>query len=203
MKAVMPQVPEAILAWRRRTGADRWDEMWEGVLHMTPAPTKKHQALQGQLNTWLDTYWAKPHGGEVLPTVNVASVGGWPDDYRIPDLVWLTPDRFDIDRDEYLEGDPSVVVEIRSPGDETLEKLTFYAKLGVPEVWIIERDTRVPRVLRLAGAGYEDAAPDAAGWIRSPATEVRLRAEAEGKLGIQMGVETASFRSLPETPSQP
>ena len=39
MKAVMANVPEHILEWRRRTGADQWDEMWEGVLHMAPSPS--------------------------------------------------------------------------------------------------------------------------------------------------------------------
>lgn len=38
MKAVMPDVPVVILQWRRQTGATRWDGMWEGVLHMPPAP---------------------------------------------------------------------------------------------------------------------------------------------------------------------
>ena len=41
MKAVIPEVPEYMLWERRRTGADRWDEMWEGVLHMAPAPNKR------------------------------------------------------------------------------------------------------------------------------------------------------------------
>ena len=54
----------------------------------------------------------------------------------------LTPDCFDIDRNEYFEGAPTVVVEIRSPGDETMEKLPFYAQIGVPEVWVIDRDTK-------------------------------------------------------------
>ena len=46
MKAVMPSVPPEILEWRKRTGADRWDEMWEGVLHMGPTPNYDHQDLE-------------------------------------------------------------------------------------------------------------------------------------------------------------
>jgi Uma2 family endonuclease len=60
----------------------------------------------------------------------VAPPGGWPDNHRIPDLVLLTPARFAIDRNEYFEGAPDVVVEIRSPGDESYEKRDFYAALG-------------------------------------------------------------------------
>ncbi len=32
MKAVIPTALPDILSFRKRTGADRWDEMWEGVL---------------------------------------------------------------------------------------------------------------------------------------------------------------------------
>jgi hypothetical protein len=46
MKAVMSEVPADLLAWRKRTGADRWDEMWEGVLHMPPMPNLEHQELE-------------------------------------------------------------------------------------------------------------------------------------------------------------
>ena len=43
MRAVIPEVPPDILAWRKRTGSDMWDEMWEGVLHMAPMPNREHQ----------------------------------------------------------------------------------------------------------------------------------------------------------------
>lgn len=46
MKAVMAPVPPEILALHRRTGADRYDEMWEGVLHMVAAPNREHQDLK-------------------------------------------------------------------------------------------------------------------------------------------------------------
>ena len=85
MKGVMSVVPQHILDERRRTGADQWDEMWEGVLHMTPAPNKRHSRLGVQIRNWLDDYWAQPGGNDVDLQLNVASVGGWPHDYRIPD----------------------------------------------------------------------------------------------------------------------
>lgn len=37
MRAVQVHLTAEELARRRATGIDRWDEMWEGVLHMTPA----------------------------------------------------------------------------------------------------------------------------------------------------------------------
>ena len=43
MRAVMPVALPEVLRLRKQTGADRFDEMWEGVLHMRPAPSFDHQ----------------------------------------------------------------------------------------------------------------------------------------------------------------
>ncbi|CAN5317877.1 hypothetical protein BH20ACT3_BH20ACT3_03080 [soil metagenome] len=45
MRAVMLDVPAALLAERRVLGHDRFDEMWEGELHMVPPPTEEHQRI--------------------------------------------------------------------------------------------------------------------------------------------------------------
>lgn len=198
MRAIISEVPPDILQQRARTGADQWDEMWEGVLHMAPVPNRTHQELGAEIHIWLYSHWAKPLGNKVYLPINVASVGGWPNDYRIPDLVLLTPDRFDIDHNEYFEGPPTVVVEIRSPGDETIEKLPFYARLGVPEVWIIDRDTKVPELHVLTGSDYQEQPPAGDGWVQSPATGIRLRAEASEKLAMQLADDQNTRRLLPE-----
>lgn len=197
MKAVMPQVPEEILRWRSRTGADRWDEMWEGVLHMPPAPNLDHQDLAAGLVSWLRSRWATAQGNRVHMEVNLASPGGWPNDYRIPDLVLLTPDRFAIEREEYLEGAPTVVIEIRSPGDETIEKMPFYAELGAPEVWIIDRDTKAPELYLLREGQYRRQPPGADGWLRSPATGIRLRTEPASRLSVQVADDDRTRQLLP------
>lgn len=198
MRAVMPAVTPDIRAFRKRTGADRWDEMWEGVLHMPPMPNRDHQDLEGAMETWLRTHWARPHGNKVYHQINLASPGGWSSNYRIPDLLLLTPDRFHIDRNEYFEGPPLVVVEIRSPGDETAEKMPFYAKLGVPEVWIVDRDTKAPEVHVLQGTGYQGRTPDDDGWILSPATGVQLRGGPAAKLAMQIADQPDTGELLPE-----
>ncbi len=198
MRAVMREVPQFVLDWRVRTGADQFDEMWEGVLHMVPSPNREHQDFQWELETWLRAFWARPRGNRVCHHINVASVGGWPNSYRIPDLVLMTPSRFGIDRNEYLEGPPDVVVEIRSPGDETADKMPFYAQLGVPEMWIIDRDTKVPEVYVLKEGAYERLPAADDGWIASPVTGIRLRAEAAGKLALEIAGDPSTRRMLPE-----
>jgi Uma2 family endonuclease len=194
----MSEVPRHVLDWRRRTGEDQFDEMWEGVLHMTPCPNREHQELEWALETWLRQHWAKPRGNKVFHQINVAAIGGWPKNYRIPDLVLLTPDRFHIDRNEYFEGPPTVVVEIRTPDDETLEKCPFYATLGVPEVWVIDRDTREPRVFTLSGDGYEALAPAADGWITSGPTGIQLRGVSPARLAIQIAGAGHTCEQLPD-----
>ena len=185
MKAVLAEVPEHFLAWRKTTGADRYDEMWDGVLHMGPMPNRRHQDLEGALESWLRTHWTRQSGGKVYHQINVASIGGWTNNYRVPDLVLLLPDRFGIDHNEYFEGAPSAVVEIRSPNDETYEKLPFYAGIGVPEVWIFDRDSRQPELQHLVGSEYRPLAPDADSWLLS-ALGVEFRAEAVGKLCMRL-----------------
>ncbi len=185
MKAVLVQVPDHLLAQRKLTGADQWDEMWDGVLHMGPSPNRTHQELEGVLETWFRLHWAPTCGGKVYHQINLARDRNWTSNYRIPDLVLLTPDRFDIDHDEYFEGAPSAVVEIRSPGDESYEKLPFYAQLGVPEVWIFDRDTRSPELHQLTAAQYETQTPDGDGWFTSR-LGVQFRGHSRGVLWMRL-----------------
>ena len=198
MKGVFPEVPQHILDQRARTGLDRWDEMWERVLHMPPTPNREHQDLTALLAIWIEVHWAKPRGNRVHMQINVSSPGGWPNDYRIADLVLLTPDRFQIDHNEYFEGAPTAVIEIRSPGDETMEKMPFYANLGVPELWIIDRDTKAPQLHVLREGRYQQLPPDQAGWLRSAATGIRLHPEPGTKLAIQLGDDQSTRQLLPD-----
>lgn len=198
MKGVMPEVPQFILEWRRRTGATRWDEMWEGVLHMPLGPTVAHQDLVAALTIWLRLHWSKSKGNRAYHQVNLASVGGWPNNYRIPDLVLLTPDRFSIDHDDYFEGAPTAVIEIRSPEDETMEKLPFYAQLAVPEVWMIDRNTKVPEVYFLRGGEYEPQPLGPDGWLSSAATGVQLRSAGNEKIAVRLADDPKTEQLLPE-----
>jgi hypothetical protein len=197
MKAVMSSVPQHILEWRRRTGADQWDEMWEGVLHMAASPNRDHQDFEGALEFWLRQHWAGPIGNRVYHQINVAEAGTWPNNYRIPDLVLLTPARFHIDCNEYFDGGPDVVVDIHSPDDEAYDKLEFYAMVGVREVWIIDRDTKRPEVFELVGAEPVTREAGAHGWLRSSVAGVEMRATADEKLEIRIAGRDDTLAQLP------
>ncbi len=197
MKAVMSAIPPGILEQRKLTGADRWDEMWEGVLHMPPMPTVGHQDFEGALEAYLRLHWAQARGGKVYHNVNVASWGGWPNNYRIPDLVLLTEECEAINQGEYLEGPPDVVVEIESPGDETREKMPFYAALGVAELWIIDRDTRTPELHVLSRGRYKQKSQGKDSWLRSEVTGLELRSAKGNRLGIRARGDEATRQELP------
>jgi Uma2 family endonuclease len=194
--AVMPVALPDVLALRKKTGADRYDEMWDGVLHMAASPRRDHQDYEGGIEAFLRRYWAPRTGGKVYHQINVASPGGWPRNYRIPDLVLLLPDRFHIDRNEYFEGGPDVAAEIHSPGDEAYEKLDFYFSVGVREVWIINRDTLAVEIFLPRKRGRKTVKADAHGWITSSVTGVQFGTRGK-KLQLRIAGDDATLTNLP------
>lgn len=173
MRAILVEVSQADLARRRRLGADRRDEMWEGVLHMTPAPSTEHQRILDRLVEWLGPRLRESGRGTLRSGINVFRAE---DDYRIPDLTFVATGHDDrLAEDGVRGGGPDDVIEIRSPGDETSDKLPFFAALGTPEVIVIDRDTKQPEIFRLAADAYSESALDEHGWVVSATLSVRLR----------------------------
>ena len=197
MRAVIHDVSEELLAWRRRSGADRWDEMWDGELHVAPLPDLVHQDLQCGLLAWLRNHWAAVPGRRVFGEFNVSRPGlrAWTRDYRVPDLVLVTPARAHVVRRTHFAGGPDVVVELTRPGDETDAKLPFYAAVGCGEIWVIDRDTR--RVAIHSGGGGDLALvrPSRDGWIRS-AVGVELKTLRK-RLAIRLAGDPATRVLLP------
>ena len=191
MRAVLVHVTDQELAHRRSIGLDRWDEMWEGVLHMTPAPSLEHQRILGRLVAFLEPRLRSTARGTLLPGINVFRAAA---DYRIPDLTFVAAGREHVLREEGVrEGGPDAVIEIRSPEDETYEKLPFYAALGTREVVVVDRDTKRPEIYRLAGSQLVALQPEADGWLRAETMSVRFRvAEGRSALQIEDGIDAAA-----------
>ncbi len=137
---------EELLARRRRSGLDRLDEVWDGVLHMVPAPTFEHARMTQQLAVALD----RPAcNAGLTPAMGEFNLGESEQDFRIPDGglhrqgaagTWLRT--------------AALVVEIISPNDETWEKLPFYAEHEVDEVLIVDPLKRTVDWLGLADGEY-------------------------------------------------
>jgi len=186
MKAVVLHVTDEELAERHRRGIDRFDEMWEGVLHMAPAPAYEHQRIVMAIARFLGALCERHGWGVLALGINVFSEASTAPDYRIPDFSFIAAGHEHLlARDGVRGGGPDAVIEIHSPDDETYDKLPFFARLGVREVIVIDRDTKQPEVYRLVRSQYVAVLVDRDRWLRSDVLSVRLSRTAAGRLAIE------------------
>lgn len=196
VKAVMLDVSPEALARRKLTGIDRRDELWEGVLHMAPAPSREHQRILDELIVFLLPLLRRAARGTVHSGINVFDETSRSENYRIPDLTFVAAGRESfLAEDGIRSGAPDAVIEIRSPGDESYDKLPFFASLGVREVIVIDRDTKKPEVYRLAGSQYLAVAVDRDGWVGSETLRVRWRWSPGSSLLVIEDVDDAGARA--------
>lgn len=177
MQHVVIDPPAAVLAERARLGLDVFDEVWNGEYHMVPSPTNEHQRMELLLAMAVHPV-AVAAGLEVRCEFNLlpADAVGF-EDVRVPDLVVFHPS---VGAEEGVRGPASLVVEIRSPGDESFEKLPFFDRIGVGEVLIIDRDTKAVRRWAREGDGpLAEVAPAADGQHRLVCLPLALRTEGE------------------------
>jgi Uma2 family endonuclease len=143
-----PAELEALIELRRKAGADRHDEVWEGVLHMAPGPTHGHGRLQWQLAVVLGPL-ATAAGLDATGEVNI---GTGQRDYRVPDGALHRPGAGGL-----WHPTAALVIEILSPDDETLDKLPFYAAHAVDEIVIVDPAKREVTWLALCKGEYHAA----------------------------------------------
>ncbi len=149
MRTLLPDPPppefEALLERRKRMGVDRHDEVWEGVLHMSPEPSRAHLDVQQQLAVLLDPL-ARAVG--LIPGIGGFNLGT-ENEYRAPDgglfrerstVVWSPT--------------AALVLEIVSPGDDSWTKLSFYAEHDVDETLIVDPSEQTVNWLALAEGEY-------------------------------------------------
>ncbi|MBI3724549.1 Uma2 family endonuclease [bacterium] len=159
MRAVMLEVPRDLLAERRRQGNDRFDEMWEGVLHMVPPPNAPHQRRSADLFLALAPI-AQARGLQPFFETGLFRNA---DDFRQPDLMFVLPAHVSKRGTDGAE----LVIEIHSPDDESREKLPFYARMKVKEVLLLHPETRAIELHVLRGERLVKARSDAKGRFRS------------------------------------
>jgi Uma2 family endonuclease len=143
-----PHAPglDALMERRRVSGLDRLDEVWDGVLHLVPAPSFKHASVGQQLAEILGPL---ARAAELIPTMQEFNLGDSIEDFRVPDGglhrrgaggTWLHT--------------AALVVEIVSPEDETWQKLPFYAAHEVDEMLIVDPEGCTVVWLGLEGGEY-------------------------------------------------
>ncbi|HTR72604.1 MAG TPA: Uma2 family endonuclease, partial [Solirubrobacteraceae bacterium] len=137
---------DELLERRKRSGLDRLDEVWEGVLHMVPAPSGRHGDIESQLHAILRPL-AERAG---LKMIGQSNLGASEHDYRVPDSSLHRSGASGT-----WHATAALAIEIVSPNDETWEKLPFYADHQVDEVLIVDPATHRIDWLALEEGAYE------------------------------------------------
>ncbi|MGB2924206.1 MAG: Uma2 family endonuclease [Limnothrix sp.] len=125
-------------------------EVIAGDLYMTHAPHWNHQNTCSNISAELRAWSLASGFGKVTEGVGVIFSE---EDAVIPDVVWLSNDRFDelIDESGHLTGAPDLAVEVLSAGTDNEKrapqsgslrdrqvKLKLYSIQGVQEYWIAD-----------------------------------------------------------------
>ena len=139
------------------------DERWElidGVAYnMTPAPSRFHQQVSGDLFRQLANYFLEksckvyaapfdvrlPEGDEAEEAVRTVVQ---------PDISVIC-DQSKLD-DKGCKGSPDLIVEILSPSTarkDMKEKFVRYERAGVKEYWIVDPSGKIVTVFKLSSAG--------------------------------------------------
>ena len=129
-------------------------EIIEGVLYTMTRPRARHQSVDGAVVQSVGPpfhrghggpggWWILPEPGIELPTSAEFSpdVAGWRRE-RLP----LLP------KDDAITTVPDWICEILSPSTRRYDLATkkpFYARIGVPHLWLVDLEARAINVLRL------------------------------------------------------
>jgi Uma2 family endonuclease len=120
-------------------------ELFDGELLVTPAPSAGHQWAVAAVFRRLDRYLdGSGIGFACLSPADLPLEGG---QIAQPD-VFVVPPRADGTRPTSWKefGIPLLVVEVLSPSTAPADRITKrrrYQRTGVPEYWVVDRDSRV------------------------------------------------------------
>lgn len=144
-----PLLEQELKARREASGADRYDEVWEGIYMMAPMPNDEHRQIVTDLASILKAVIGWSGLGDVRAGVNVSDrETDWRGNYRVPDVAVFLSGGSARNCGTHWVGGPDFVVEVVSSGDRTREKIPFYWGLGVSELLIIEREPWTLELLR-------------------------------------------------------
>jgi Uma2 family endonuclease len=143
-----PPPPEltGFLERRRSLGQDLYDEMWEGVYHVAPAPNAWRGYAVRRVAQLLSAA-TNAAGFTVTSPFNL----GERDDYRVPDLGCHR----DLPTTTFVPT-AAIVVEVVSPDDQSYAKLPFYVAHAVDEVLVVDARSQSARWFVNSENGYEE-----------------------------------------------
>lgn len=150
--------PEPLVRWDEFIGLGEDDlrELVDGRLVELEVPDYEHERIVGLLVYYLQAWCIPRNAGVVLPSgykVRISDVRG-----VMPDVQYLTHDSAARAGNLGMEqGRPDLAIEVISPSSrrhDRVMKLAWYASIGVPEYWLVDRDARIIERLVLTAEGY-------------------------------------------------
>ncbi len=121
------------------------------VIELMP-PGAKHGALAALIASFLNPFVRPRKLGRIYVETGYVLQRD-PTIVRSPDVSFLEASRLeDVETSGFIEGTPTLAVEIVSPGDKWSEvesKTRLYLEKGTREVWIVEAESRTVEVRRV------------------------------------------------------
>lgn len=158
MSLPVPPAGEIILTYEdylRLPDDGKRYEILEGVLHVVPSPTTRHQRISRELGFMIYGYVTQNGLGEVFyaPLDIVFSRTS----IAQPDLIYVSQDRQSVITEKHIAGSPDLVVEILSPSNSASDRVTkaqIYARYGVPYYWVVDPEKKAVEEFRLERGIY-------------------------------------------------
>jgi Uma2 family endonuclease len=128
-------------------------ELAYGELRVRDSPAVSHQRVVRDLTIALDRFVRERQLGEVLPAPMDVVLDREADLVVQPDILFVSAARRHLLTSK-VDGAPDLVVEVLSPNPRigrTEEKVTWYARYGVRECWLVHLTRR-----QLVVLGFED-----------------------------------------------
>lgn len=149
------ELQQRLQAERAATGADRYDEVWEGTYMMAPMPNDEHQQLVSRFVAIFQDVLDWAGRADVRPGVNVSDrIEQWQSNFRVPDVAVFFKEGIAENRGAFWRGGPDFAVEITCPEDQTRSKLPFYESVSVRELLVVERQPWSLELFRLDGGRF-------------------------------------------------
>jgi Uma2 family endonuclease len=118
-------------------------ELIDGEVVVSPAPLPPHQRMVASLFRTVDRGTA--HYGRIALLFSPIDLRDGDRTVVQPDLLLLLDERTAFETERDIAGPPNLVVEILSPSTERIDrgrKLSFYARFGVDELWLVDGKRR-------------------------------------------------------------
>ena len=138
-----------------QTSEDERYELIDGELIPVASPGRSHQRAQLRIGAPLSVFVDERDLGEVY--FGPRDVVLTDTHVFVPDLLFISSERAEIDTDTVVQGAPDLVVEIRSPSTanrDWTDKRELYAQHGVKEYWLVDPDDGIVWVLLLVDGSF-------------------------------------------------